>query len=231
MDRVSLYNKKGMYAGYDKNHKERNKLDYYSTPTEEVRNILNRMDLDLDRATILEPCCGGGHMVQGIVDYILKDKKYDSKLWRIKATDIMKRDSILRDCDWEAGLDFLSDDYPYTEDVDYVIMNPPFKLIEPFCMKALGIAQRGVLMFGRIQFLEGINRYEMINKDFPPTDVYVYVDRVCCYSNGDTSQKPATIQCYAWFYWDIESMEDKLGIADKVIYDTHLHFIRKAGKE
>lgn len=221
--RQSLYNKKGMYAGYDKNHKERNKLDYYSTPTEEVRNILNRMNLDLDYTNILEPCCGGGHMVQGIVDYILEDKKYDSKLWRIKATDIIQRDSILRDCDWEAGpqFDFLSDEYPYTKDIDYIIMNPPFKLIEPFCMKALGTAQKGVLMFGRIQFLEGINRYEMINKNFPPTDVYVYVDRICCYPNGDTSEKPATIQCYAWFYWDLNYSSS---------YDTKLHWIRKANK-
>ena len=99
------------------------------------------MNLELDHTNILEPCCGGGHMVQGIVDYILEDKKYDSKLWRIKATDIMQRDSILRDCDWEYGLDFLSDDYPYTEDIDYVIMNPPFKLIEPFCMKALPLCR------------------------------------------------------------------------------------------
>jgi hypothetical protein len=223
-NRTSLYNKKGMYAGYDKNHKERNKLDYYSTPTEEVENILNTMHLDLDRTTILEPCCGGGHMVQGIANYCYNN--YDSKLWKIKATDIAKRDSVLRDCDWEAGdiFDFLSDDYPIHK-ADYVIMNPPFKLIEPFCMKALGIATRGVLMFGRIQFLEGVGRYEMINKNFPPTDVYVYVDRVCCYPNGNTTEKPATIQCYAWFYWNI-------GLIDENIrYDTLLHWIRKANKE
>ena len=81
--------------------------------------------------------------------------------------------------------------------------------------------QKGVLMFGRIQFLEGINRYEMINKNFPPTDVYVYVDRICCYPNGDTSEKPATIQCYAWFYWDLNYSSS---------YDTKLHWIRKANK-
>lgn len=218
MSRESLYNKKGMYAGYDKNHKERNKLDYYSTPTEEVENILNVMNIDLDRSTILEPCCGGGHMALGIANYCYDH--YDSKLWKIKATDIMKRESVLRDVDWEGGpeYDFLLDEYPYTQDIDYVIMNPPFKLIEPFCMKALGIAKKGVLMFGRIQFLEGINRYETINKHFPPTDVYVYVDRVCCYPNGNTSEKPAAIQCYAWFYWDLENISSS----------TSLHWIRKA---
>ena len=38
---IAQYNKKGMYNGYDKNNKEREALDYYSTPTEEVENILS----------------------------------------------------------------------------------------------------------------------------------------------------------------------------------------------
>lgn len=217
--RTSLYNKKGMYAGYDKNHKERNKLDYYSTPTEEVENILNTMHLNLNHTTILEPCCGGGHMVQGIANYCYNN--YDSKLWKIKATDIAKRDSVLRDCDWEAGdtFDFLSDSYPYTQ-VDYVIMNPPFKLIEPFVMKSLGIAQKGIIMLGRIQFLEGKSRYENILKDFPPTDVYVYVDRISCFKGGDENIKQASVQCYAWFYWDMEQIE-------KEIKNSNLHWIKR----
>ena len=34
--RTEKYNKRGLYNGYDKKHKERDALDYYSTPTEEV---------------------------------------------------------------------------------------------------------------------------------------------------------------------------------------------------
>lgn len=37
---MGQYNKKGLYAAYDKNHKERQAEDYYATPTEEVENIL-----------------------------------------------------------------------------------------------------------------------------------------------------------------------------------------------
>ena len=77
-DRKALYNKKGMYAGYDKNHKERNKLDYYSTPTEEVENILNRMNIDLRGVRILEPCTGGGHMVNGIENYCAKIMQFST---------------------------------------------------------------------------------------------------------------------------------------------------------
>lgn len=58
---IAKYNKKGMYNGYDKNHKEREALDYYSTPTEEVTNILNTLNINFIGKTILERaeviCC------------------------------------------------------------------------------------------------------------------------------------------------------------------------------
>ena len=73
------------------------------------------------------------------------------------------------------GKDFLMDDYEDTLplEIDYIIMNPPYSLIEPFVMKSLSIAKKGILMLGRLQFLEGKGRYENILKDNPPTDVYI----------------------------------------------------------
>lgn len=220
-DRKRHYSKRGTYSGYDKNNKEREALDYYSTPTEEVVNILNVMNLNLDHVTILEPCCGGGHMVKGIVDYCCS--KYDSKLWKLYATDIKDRKSVLQTQDYKAGpeYDFLSDNYPYCNNIDYIIMNPPYSVIEPFVMKALSIANDGVLMLGRLQFLEGQSRYTNILKDYPPTDVYVYVDRIFCYKNGDTSVKPASAQAYAWFFWDLHK-NDKI---------TKVHWIRRNDKK
>ena len=100
-------------------------------------------------------------------------------------------------------------------------MNPPFKLIEPFVIRALDIADKGVLMFGRLQFLEGEGRYNNILKQNPPTDVWVYVDRIACYKNGDFSIKPDSIQAYAWFYWDKE----------KTFLEPRLHWIRRIDKK
>ena len=102
-------------------------------------------------------------------------------------------------------------------------MNPPFSIIIPFVQHSLDIAKKGVLMFGRLQFLESVARYEKIFIDNPPTDVWVYVDRVACYKNGDFSTKPSSVQAYAWFYWDKE----------KIGQNTNLKFIRsyeKSGK-
>lgn len=69
---MSLYNKQGLFNGYKKNNKEREALDYYATPPEEVVNILENLKLNLNGATILEPCAGGGHMFEGIQQYYLK---------------------------------------------------------------------------------------------------------------------------------------------------------------
>lgn len=204
MNRKEKYNKKGLYNGYDKNHKERDALDYYATPTEEVVNILETIKLDLNDNVILEPCVGGGHMIKGIQQYLVNN----NMIAAICASDIKNRgfqDESLNFLQY--GLDFLSDEYEIITDIDYIIMNPPYATIEPFVMKALGMANKGVLMLGRLQFLEGEKRFENILKDFPPSDVYIYVDRIRCYKNGDPNENTAAAQAYAWFYWNLEGAD------------------------
>lgn len=213
------YTTKGLYNSYDKKHKERNALDYYSTPIKEVTNILEKINLDFNNTVILEPCCGGGHMVVGILEYITKHpENYPDA---IIATDIKERaDKYHFSHDVGPQYDFLSDNYelPVDTNIDYIIMNPPYSTIEPFTIRALEIANKGVLMLGRLQFLEGKSRYENILKDNPPTDVYVYVDRIKCYKNGNEKDTTSSAQAYAWFYWDKK----------EIIKTPKIHWIRKA---
>lgn len=220
--RTSKYNNAGLYNGYDKNHKERDALDFYATPTKEVENILKELGLSFYNRIILEPCCGDGHMYEGISNYI---EEYDGAD-AIIATDIKERGGDFVHLAGPA-YDFLKDDYISNikkecnfDNIDYIIMNPPFKLIEPFVMKALGIADCGVLCLGRIQFLEGKSRYDNILAEFPPSDVYVYVDRIYCYPNGDDNVKQSSAQCYAWFYWDID-------LINEGIKTSNLHWIKR----
>ena len=138
-------------------------------------------------------------MMKGIQDYLASIGASAG----LCATDIKDRgyqDNTLNYLKYEE--DFLSDDYidDLPIDIDYIIMNPPYSVIEPFVMKALSIAEKGILMLGRLQFLEGKGRYENILKNNPPTDVYVYVDRIKCYKNGDKSDNSSSAQAYAWFY-------------------------------
>ena len=216
---MGQYSKKGLYAGYDKNNKEREALDYYATPPEEVTNILKVMNLEITaQDRVLDPCCGGGHMMKGIKDYFprvtlagtdIKDRRTDL------VTDLEDRYNIV--AHYGKDYDFLSEDYP-VEECEYIIMNPPYSVITPFVNHALDIANRGVLMLGRLQFLEGEKRYNEVLKDNPPTTVYVYVDRIACYKNGVFSIKPNSIQAYAWFYWDKydDSKETKIKLLRRV---------------
>lgn len=221
---MGQYNKKGMYSGYDKNNKEREALDYYATPPQEVTNILKTMGLEITAQDyVLDPACGGGHMMKGIIDYFPRVQLVGTDI-KDRTTQLIKDLKENTDSTYYYGkeYDFLSDEYPIKE-CDYIIMNPPFSIIIPFVQHSLDIANKGVLMFGRLQFLESVARYEKIFIDNPPTDVWVYVDRVACYKNGDFSTKPSSVQAYAWFYWNKE----------KIGQNTNLKFIRsyeKSGK-
>ena len=179
--------------------------------------MCSALNINFIGKTILEPSAGGGHMLQGIKNYLADNVNNVT----IIATDIQDRGC--KDIEAGAAFDFLSDEYPYKDNIDYIIMNPPYSIIEPFVMRSLGIANKGILMLGRLQFLEGEKRFENILAEYPPTDVYVYVDRIACFRNGDISQKMSSAQAYAWFYWDIEKVPT-------TIYNSKIHWLRRADK-
>lgn len=219
---MGQYTNKGLYNKYDKNHKERNKLDYYATPTVEVINILEEIEPNFINKSILEPCVGGGHMADGIEEYIYK-QGYIEKVQLI-GTDIRNR-GYENDI-WELycgpEYDFFSDDYPF-DDVDWIIMNPPYSVIEPFTIRALEIAKKGVIMLARLQFLEGEGRFENILQYNPPTDVYIYVDRIQCWKDG-LKPEGSSAQAYAWFVWNKEKNNEYL-------VEPRVHWIRRADKK
>ncbi len=195
---MGQYTKNGLYNGYKKNTKERAELDYYATPTCEVENILNTLNLDLHKATVLEPCVGGGHMMRGIINYC--DKNDMSPI--LLGTDFKDRDYRNARCNLQYNLDFLSDDYPIPT-ADTIIMNPPYATLEPFLIRALEIAQKHLVVLCRTQVLEGEGRYNNIFADNPPTYIYQYVNRIQCWHNGN---KPtgSSAQAYCWLVWDKE---------------------------
>jgi hypothetical protein len=170
--------------GYNKNHSDRQENDYYATPPEEVRNILKNEDL---YGTILDNSCGEGHLIEPVKESYPNNK--------VLATDLIDYGY------GEGGLDFLSKDYPY-KSVDTIIMNPPFKHIEDFVLKSLNRANKKVILFARMQFLESQTRYENIFKNHKPNRIYIYVDRVACAKNGNFEGALSSNMAFAWFVWD-----------------------------
>ena len=194
---MGQYTNKGLYNGYKKNQKEREELDYYATPTAEVKNILDTLGYDFTGQTILEPCIGGGHMIAGIQKYLDENEQIPAQCY---GTDFKDRDFRSTKWDLQYGIDTLSDDYPIDK-ADIVIMNPPYSTIEPFLIRALEIAQDKLIVLCRTQVLEGASRYNNIFKNNPPTEIYQYIDRIQCWKGG---KKPtgSSAQAYCWLVWN-----------------------------
>ena len=213
---MGQYTNKGLYNAYKKNNKEREEKDYYATPEGEVFNILSTLLFDFTGKTILEPCVGGGHMAKAISEYLEANDQYDV---RLIGTDIQDRGFKGDIWECEYGLDFLSDDYPYTS-TDVIIMNPPYSTLEPFLIRALEIAKNKLIVLCRMQVLEGEGRYKNIFSTNPPTDIYQYVDRIQCWKNGE---KPtgSSAQGYCWLVWDKDNPADF----------PRLHWLRRADKQ
>ena len=193
---MGQYTKNGLYNSYKKNNKERAEFDYYSTPTCEVENILHTLNLDMNHKTVLEPCIGGGHMVDGIVNYCLEKDMNPILI----GTDFKDRGYDNIRCNIQYDLDFLADDYPINM-ANIIIMNPPYATLEPFLIRALEIAKDYLVVLCRTQVIEGEGRYNNIFTDNPPTYIYQYVNRIQCWRNGE---KPtgSSAQAYCWLVWD-----------------------------
>ena len=194
---MGQYTNKGLYNAYKKNNKERAEGDYYATPTAEVTNILETLGYDFSGQTILEPCVGGGHMVAGIQKYL---DTHEQTAAALKGTDFKDREFRSNRWELQYDLDFLADDYPI-DNVNVIIMNPPYATLEPFLIRALEIAQDKLIDLCRAQVLEGAGRFEKVYKDKPPNDNNGYIERIQCWKGGE---KPSgsSAQMYAWLVWD-----------------------------
>lgn len=90
-----------------------------------------------------------------------------------------------------------------------------------FILKSLSLAKDKVIILGRIQVLESNARYEEIYSKFPPSRVYVYVDRITCSKTGYfDDDKNRNSMCYAWFVWDKHNNSN----------NTLLHWIKSKPK-
>ena len=178
-------------------------------------NILKTLDIDFSNSSILEPCVGGGHMANGIEEYLEYKNCNNVKLI---GSDI--KDRGFKKDNWELtyGLDFFADDYP-NDTADWVIMNPPYSVIEPFTIRALEIAESGMIMLARLQFLEGEKRFDKLLESNPPSDVYIYVDSIQCWKNG-VEPEGSSAQAYAWFVWRKDIPTD----------GTKVHWMRRVDK-
>lgn len=166
--------------------RDRVKDDYYATPVEATKGILDREILD---GNIFEPACGEGHISEIIKEYYPNSE--------VISTDLVDRGY------GDGGINFLTHDFG--RKFDNIITNPPFKYAKEFIERGLELANNKVIMFAKIQLVESVSRKELFEK-FPPKYIYVFSKRVNPLRNGspvDEKGKPwSSTMCFAWFVWE-----------------------------
>lgn len=166
--------------------------DFYATQPKSVEALFNIHDFgsDLFKMSVLEPCCGMGHISE-----VLK-----TKFKKVTSTDL-----IYRGYGKKKSIDFLTKNYG-DKKFDWVITNPPFKYAQGFIEKALSICNVGVAMFLKVQFLESKNRYDFF-KNNKLKWFYPFSERQPAFKYGlslnPKDGKPwSSMAFYAWYVWE-----------------------------
>lgn len=174
---------KGYQLSGTSENRERAKDDFYATPPESTKALLAVEEIFYPA---LEPACGQGHIARLLDGQSL-----------VFVTDLVDRG-------YGGVKDFLKEnDYP--ANIQTVITNPPFKLFQEFAEKALRVASRKVILFGKLQALEGQRRATFMQNS-PLKTIYVFKKRQSPLNNGssvDENGKPwASTMAFAWYVWE-----------------------------
>lgn len=171
---------------------EREVNDFYVTDPNSLDIFLKALYRDGFKLhkRIWECACGQGHLSK-----LLENKGYD-----VFSTDLIYRGYGFSDENTDFLKGNLYNDIKFEGDI---LTNPPYKYAQEFVETALDKIKYGnyVIMFLKIQFLEGKNRRKLFDKN-PPKYVYVNSARQTCYINGDMSKKMSSASCYCWFIWE-----------------------------
>lgn len=180
---------------------EREKNEFYSTDPLFINHLIEREPwLKNPDLKILEPSAGNGILVDRF--YELTGNKMDAYDLISRRGDIIEQDYFTKD---------------FSNQYDVILTNPPYLKdtaktttgLADYIVKALKEIRDGgaVIMFLKTLHLESKVRYEKIFKDYPPTKLYIYSNRISCYKNSDTS-KPQGAISYSIFIWKkIKGME------------------------
>lgn len=173
--------------------------DFYATDPVAVQKLLTKYAINGNE--ILEPCVGNGNIVNAINNFYTNKRN-------ITGIDIVDRgypNTIVHDyLTWETDKKF-----------DCIITNPPYSLAKEFVEKSMPLLNDGydedgypngqLIMFLKIQFLEGAKRKELFEK-YPPKYIYVFRNRMATWNNGEpldpNGKRWATTMCHAWFVWE-----------------------------
>ena len=165
--------------------------DFYATHPDSTKALLSVEEIIYP---VLEPACGEGHISKLLFNNSI-----------LETSDVLSCDLINRGYG-RVGVDFLNT--KFLREFNTIITNPPFSLFQEFAEKALKVAKKKVMMFGKLRALEGKKRGAFM-KNSPLKIVYVFKSRQRPLRNGSdidelTGRKMnTTTMAFAWFVWEI----------------------------
>lgn len=161
----------------------RDSVDDFPTPPWATRALIEHViGHDLSARSCLEPACGAGHMSKVLSEYF---------------GDVTSRD--IADYGYGDVQDYLR--CSPSEQYDWVITNPPFKLGEQFISRALDMAKEGAAFLVRTTFIESVGRYNRLFSKTPPAIFAQFVERVPMVK-GRLDQFASTATGYCWLVWN-----------------------------
>lgn len=165
--------------------KERQNEDYYATDPIAAEWLLKIEEIPKDKP-IWECAAGEKHL----------SKVFEEHGYKVRSSDL-----IIRTEDVEQ-LDFLASNETWN---GTIITNPPYNQAVNFIQKAMESITEGnkVIMFLKVQFLEGKSRKKLFEK-YPPKTVWVSSSRITCAKNGDFEYMKAnggSAVAYAFYVW------------------------------
>ena len=177
---------------------KRQELDFYATDPQSLSLFLSHLrddGISLSR-NIWEVACG-----DGAISNHLQALGYE-----VYCTDIINRKLT---CNSVLDFTFPLGDVTWYGDI---LTNPPYKHALEFVTNSLSLVDhdRYVIMFLRLQFLEGKKRKALFEK-FPPKYIYVHSSRQMTYKNNSPEErKKSSAICFAWFVWQKGSQAEPI---------------------
>lgn len=168
---------------------KRRPSDFYETPYSITRQFLN-LGL-IDKNSVLEPCAGGGAIVN-----VLHTEGYSPTWYDINGTGIGQKD-------------FLTETNQYSQ----IVTNPPFSLAGEFILKAKKVTTSRFAFLLPLNYLHGKQRFDNIWSDteYPLKSVHVFTryPRLGDQLRPDGKYKTA-MMVYAWYLWEKEHKGDPI---------------------
>ena len=176
-----------MLGSSNHSKEDREKLDFYATDPDSFDLFYDRFLADKETISdhVWECACGDGSL---------------SKALAARGHNVFSTDLVQRKDQASWLLDYTKNTLMFCGDI---LTNPPYKHAQKFIETSLQSVRDGskVIMFLRLQFLEGQKRSKLFKK-YPPKYIYVHTSRQNTLKNNDPIYRTrSSAVCFAWFVW------------------------------